>query len=75
MLGMVESPQQTLGITVRELRGKLGISQETLAERCDLHRTYIGGIERGERNVSLENIVRLSRALKVPPAQLLARIK
>jgi transcriptional regulator with XRE-family HTH domain len=72
---MPKSLQATLGATVRELRVELRISQESLAERCELHRTYIGGIERGERNVSLENIVRLARALQVSPSKLLERIK
>lgn len=72
---MPKTPQETLGATVRELRTALGISQEALAEHCDLHRTYIGGIERGERNVSLENIVRLATALRVTPSKLLERIK
>lgn len=63
------------GATVRELRKKLGYSQEVLAEKADLHRTYIGGIERGERNISLVNIVRLARALKVRPDQLLERVQ
>jgi transcriptional regulator with XRE-family HTH domain len=72
---MLKTPQETLGATIRELRAGLGISQELLAERCGLHRTYVGGIERGERNVSLENIVRLATALKVAPSKLLERIK
>jgi len=72
---MLKTPQETLGATIRELRAGLGISQELLAERCGLHRTYVGGIERGERNVSLENIVRLATALKVTPSKLLERIK
>lgn len=75
MMRMATTPQETLGTTVRELRVELGISQEALAERCNLHRTYIGGIERGERNVSLENIVRLATALKTTPSRLLERIK
>jgi len=59
-----------LGKNVRALRKKLGYSQEGLAHSCGLDRTYIGGIERGERNVSLENIVKLSVTLKVSPGKL-----
>jgi len=46
-----------------------------LAEKADLHWTYIGGIERGERNVSLLNIVKVARALGLTPARLLANIR
>jgi transcriptional regulator with XRE-family HTH domain len=62
------------GATIREVRANLGYSQELLAEKANLHRTYIGGVERGERNISLVNIVRLANALKVKPSQLLERI-
>ena len=72
---MHKTPQEVLGATIREFRVGLGISQEALAENCDLHRTYIGGIERGERNVSLENIVRIATALRITPSKLLERIK
>jgi transcriptional regulator with XRE-family HTH domain len=50
---------------VRDLRKKQGLSQEKLAEKCKLHRTYIWIIERWEKNVSLENIEILANALKV----------
>lgn len=53
------------GERVRELRKKAGLSQEQLADRCELDRTYVGGIERGERNVSLRNIAIIARALGV----------
>lgn len=72
---MAKNLKVALGETVREYRKRLGVSQEALAELSDLHRTYIGGIERGERNVSLENIVRLAHALKISPSQLLEGIK
>ena len=51
------------GQTVRRLRLEQKLSQEELAERCDLHRTYISDIELGKRNVSLENIERIVAAL------------
>ena len=47
------------------IRERKGISQETLAEKAGLDRTYVSSVERGKRNISLENIARLSRALKV----------
>jgi CheY-like chemotaxis protein/DNA-binding XRE family transcriptional regulator len=58
------------GKEVRAWRGRLGISQEELAERAGLHRTYISDIERGARNVSLANIERLARALEIPVSTL-----
>jgi transcriptional regulator with XRE-family HTH domain len=55
---------------VRELRLERHLSQEKLAELADLHRNYGGGVERGERNVSLLNIVKLAHGLSVVPADL-----
>jgi transcriptional regulator with XRE-family HTH domain len=60
-----------LGKAVRRHRTGLGISQEGLADRANIHRTYIGGIERGERNPTLTMIHRLARALGVTPTTLL----
>lgn len=57
--------QKRFGERVRELRKQKGLSQEALAFTCDLDRTYIGGVERGERNISLINIHRIARALDV----------
>ena len=66
---------QRFGEQVRKLRKVRNLSQEDLAELSGLHRTYIGGIERGERNVSLINIVRIARALEVLPSELLVGLE
>lgn len=58
--------EKKLGKHCRELRCKAGYSQEELADIAGIHRTYLGGIERGERNPSLKNIERIAKALKVP---------
>lgn len=55
-----------LGRRVRELRKKAGLTQERLSELAGLHQTYVGGIERGERNVSVETIAKLATALGMP---------
>ena len=60
-----EAIKVEFGKRVRELRTARGFSQEALALVCDLDRTYIGGIERGERNVSLVNIEKISVALGI----------
>lgn len=60
-----EAIKAAFGQRVRELRTAKGLSQEALALACDLDRTYIGGIERGERNVSLVNIEKIATALGV----------
>lgn len=69
---MSQSYRIRVGKKIREYRSSFGWTQEALAERAHLHPTYIGGIERGERNVSLDNIVRIARALKRHPAELFA---
>lgn len=57
--------QESFGFKIRKLRNQMGVSQEKLAELCDLHRTYIGMIERGEKNVCLRNIQKLAIALNI----------
>jgi transcriptional regulator with XRE-family HTH domain len=61
-----------LGLAVRDLRRSALMSQEELGFRSGLHRTYVGGIERGERNPSWMNIVKLAQALAVQPSELVA---
>ncbi len=59
------------GQKVREIRQKQGLSQEELAFKADLHRTYIGMIERGEKNITLTNIEKIARALNIRMTKLL----
>lgn len=63
--------QKIVGLNVRRLRHARGMSQEALAHEVDVHRTYIGGIERGERNLSLRSVERLAKAIGVEPIELL----
>lgn len=65
-----EQIQKKFGNRVRELRKLKGLSQEALALVCGLDRTYIGGVERGERNISLLNIHKIAHALKVGTKEL-----
>ena len=67
--------RRDFGAVVRRERARLAISQEVLAERAGLHRTYITDIERGARNISLETMCRLAVALKVPIQTLVASIQ
>ena len=60
-----------LGRAVRRLRKQAGYSQESFADECRLHRTYMGAVERGETNISLDNIERIARALRLTPGELL----
>jgi len=59
------------GKKVRDLRKAKGYSQESFADHANIHRTYMGGIERGERNPTLATICRLAEALEVKPSDLL----
>ena len=62
---------RVFGENIRLLRLQQNLTQERLAELSDLHRTYVGSIERGDRNVSLKNIIILAKALNVMPHELL----
>ena len=62
------------GNAVRKLRRDRGWSQEEFADHVGVHRTYMGGVERGERNVSLVNIGRISESLELPLAALMAEV-
>jgi transcriptional regulator with XRE-family HTH domain len=62
------------GRAVRRIREEQGINQEEAADRCGLHRTYYSGIERGVRNVSLVNIEKIGKGLKMSLPELFRRI-
>lgn len=66
------SARERLAVQIRAIRKGAALSQEALADLAGLHRTYVGDIERGERNVSIDNIERIARALQVDIVDLLA---
>jgi len=63
---------KTIGNSIRRHRKEAGLSQEELADSAGLHRTYVGGVERGERNISVLNLAKIASALKVKPHLLLS---
>ena len=65
-------PERKLGTAIRGRRHALGISQEEAADLSGLDRSYYGSVERGERNISIRNIVAIAKALKVTAAALLS---
>jgi transcriptional regulator with XRE-family HTH domain len=69
---MSENPNQVLARKLRFFRSERGWSQERFAERCGLHRTYIGAVERGERNVTLNTLMEIANAFGVVPAELIS---
>ena len=72
--GAKRSATVVFGQRVRARRVELGLSQEALAQLAGLHRTYVGSLERGERNVALINILRLGRALEIDAGTLITGI-
>lgn len=73
MVKEAKSELRALGGSIRTQRKQLGISQEDFAELCDLHRTYVGQIERGEKNISFSNVLRVAKAFRSKPSVLLAK--
>ena len=68
-------PRIAFGQAVRTLRAKKGISQEKLAELAEIHRTYIGDVERGTRNIAIVNMAKIAAALDVPLSRLIAEME
>jgi transcriptional regulator with XRE-family HTH domain len=64
--------QRSVGANLRRLRVERGFSQEAFADALGYHRTYIGGVERGERNLTLRTVERLAKVLDVDPLDLLS---
>ncbi|MFD9431472.1 MULTISPECIES: helix-turn-helix domain-containing protein [unclassified Streptomyces] len=71
----ISDAAQTFGARVRTRRNELGKSQERLADDSGMHWTFIGQVERGQRNVSLHNILKLAEALGVDPSELMQGLK
>lgn len=67
--------KQKFGLAIKECRQRSGLSQEGLAELASLHRTYISDVERGERNVSLKNIEKITLALHIKLSELFTLIE
>lgn len=63
--------KKMFGNHIRKIRHSKDLSQEALADLCELDRTYIGGVERGERNISLINIIKIADALDLPASELM----
>ncbi len=67
--------RRRLGLNLKRLREEQGFSQESFADHCGLHRTYVSGIERGVRNPTVIILDKIAKALKVPAGQLLDEAK
>ena len=66
---------RALGQRIRELRTEQGYSQEAFADKCGVHRTFMGTVERGESNLSFQNIAKVSMTLGVPMAELFSGLE
>ncbi len=73
MDGVPSTARQRFADALRRLRQEKGLSQEELAEKADLHRNYVGSVERGERNVGVDNMERLAQALGQELVDMLGR--
>jgi len=70
-----QAAQVAFGKAMQKFRAASGLSQEKLALACGIHRTYIGSVERGERNVSIQNMARIAAALNVPLSRIVAAME
>jgi len=66
--------RKVFGDNIRAARKRIGISQEELADRANVHRTFVGAVERAEVNISLDNIDRISAALETEPSDMLRQL-
>lgn len=73
MGGRGKSARAVVAANLRRIRLEKGLSQEALADRANLHRTYVGCVERNEKNISIDSMERLARALEVDLRELLNR--
>jgi transcriptional regulator with XRE-family HTH domain len=67
----VQPDRSSLGRAIRRRREQLSLSQEALAERAGVHRTYVGGVERGERNITVVTLAKFANALKTQASTIL----
>lgn len=71
----IENIEKKIGILIREIRSENNLSQEDLAEMCSLHRTYIGSIERGEKNITVKNLQKIILSLNYSLDTFFIRLK
>lgn len=73
MRGVPPTARQRFAASLQQLRRKQGLSQEELAEKAELHRNYVGSVERGERNIGIDNMERLADALGIELVDMIGR--